>query len=153
MGSHDNNIYVYAVNEENSEKPYKLFCKLARHSSFITSLDWSLDGTYLRTTDGGHERLFFSIEKRAQDPHGDTTTADKEWASGSIKIGADRTGAKPKYCDKTHINDFDVSPDGSLLVSADDYGLVNVFEYPVPEGRDGSGARSYAGHSEHVVRV
>jgi len=46
-----------------------------------------------------------------------------------------------------------LSPDGTLLVSCDDFGLVNVFNYPVKEDAKGAGARSYAGHSEHVVRA
>lgn len=42
------------------------------------------------------------------------------------------------------------SPDCSLLVSCDDWGLVNVFNYPVLE--NSHAANSYTGHSEHVVR-
>lgn len=76
-----------------------------------------------------------------------------EWATHHIKIGKDRDGCRPAYVDKTHINDFSLSPCGKYIISADDFGLVNIFNYPVPEDAKGKGARSYIGHSEHVVRA
>jgi WD40 repeat protein len=60
VGSHCDNIFVYTVSAEG----YKLFCKFSRHSSFITSMDWSLDGSYIRSTDGAHELLFYSLETK-----------------------------------------------------------------------------------------
>ena len=44
-----------------------------------------------------------------------------------------------------------MSPDGVLLLTGDDYGLVNVFNYPVEHTP--SISRSYSAHSEHVVRI
>lgn len=43
-----------------------------------------------------------------------------------------------------------VSPDRTLVVSCDDWGLVNMFNYPLLDNTHAS--RSYSGHSEHVVR-
>jgi len=60
VGSHCDNIFIYTVSEEG----YKLYCKFSRHSSFITSLDWSLDGAYIRSTDGAHELLYYSLETK-----------------------------------------------------------------------------------------
>ena len=37
-----------------------------------------------------------------------------------------------------------------FMLSGDDFGLVNVFNWPNPETKS---SRSYAAHSEHVVRV
>jgi hypothetical protein len=37
-----------------------------------------------------------------------------------------------------------------LLVSSDDFGLVNIYNYPVINHEHQG--RSYAGHSEHVLR-
>jgi len=36
-------------------------------------------------------------------------------------------------------------------VTATEYGLINVFNYPVEHA--GQGSRSYAGHSEYALRV
>lgn len=60
VGSHDDNICIYQITADG----YKLYCKFSRHSSFITSLDWSLDGSYIRSTDGAHELLFYSLETK-----------------------------------------------------------------------------------------
>lgn len=43
VGSHDNNIYVY------SSADYSKLGTLKAHNSFIVSVDWSSDGTYLRS--------------------------------------------------------------------------------------------------------
>ena len=53
VGSHDNNIYVY------DSSSYSLLGKCTKHNSFIVSVDWSLDGQYLRSVCGAHELLFF----------------------------------------------------------------------------------------------
>jgi WD40 repeat protein len=53
VGSHDNNIYVYETTG------YKLLGKCTKHNSFITSVDWSKDGKYIRSVCGAYELLFF----------------------------------------------------------------------------------------------
>jgi WD40 repeat protein len=40
---------------------------------------------------------------------------------------------------------------GATMVTGDDFGLVNVYNYPVEHATDAS--RSFSAHSEHVVRV
>lgn len=41
VGSHDNFIYIYKTVASGKYKPHG---KLVGHSSFITGLDWSVDG-------------------------------------------------------------------------------------------------------------
>ena len=36
------------------------------------------------------------------------------------------------------------------MLTGDDFGLVNVFKWPAPQCAE---SRSYAAHSEHVVRL
>lgn len=148
VGSHDDHLYLYSIDAEAHE--YKELCKVKRHSSFINALDWSLDSKHVRTSSGDHEVLYFDVEQKAYDAHGSETAKDIDWASNSIKYGVDRAGIQPTDCDKTHINDVCSTKDASLMLTADDYGLVNVFNYPNPRIED---SRSFAGHSEHVVRV
>ena len=64
VGSHDNKIYVYDA--EN----YNLVYKCEGCSSFIVSVDWTSDGSYIRTVSGAHELLFFFGENGKQDPSG-----------------------------------------------------------------------------------
>jgi len=54
VGSHDNNVYVYSTDS------YKLLGTCKRNNSFITSVDWSADGSYIRTVSGSYELLFFN---------------------------------------------------------------------------------------------
>ena len=74
-----------------------------------------------------------------------------QWATGTVKMGWDINGIHPSGEDGTHINGVCVSPDKTLVASADDFGLLNIFNYPALS-MDHQ-ARSYSGHSEHVVRA
>lgn len=73
------------------------------------------------------------------------------WASQTCKIGWDVEGIYPSGEDGSHINGVDVSRDHRLLATADDFGLLNIYRYPCVSLKHK--ARSYAGHSEHVVRA
>lgn len=56
IGSHDNNIYVYSVSENG--RKYQKQGKCVGHSSFITHVDWSVDGNYLQSNSGDYEILY-----------------------------------------------------------------------------------------------
>ena len=79
-----------------------------------------------------------------------TNTKDLQWASYSSKIGWDVEGIYPSGEDGSHINGVAASQDMKLLATADDFGLVNIYRYPCLSLKHK--ARSYCGHSEHVVR-
>lgn len=146
--SHDNKLYVYSIDEEGTYTLYKSF---AKHNSFITSFDWSSDSTYIRTVCGAYEKLYFNIPDKTQDSAGLTNTKDKEWATVTVKLGWDVQGIHPASEDGTHINGVVVSDDRSLLVATDDWGLVNIYNYPVTDYSHQP--KSLSGHSEHVVRA
>lgn len=144
VGSHDNNVYIYDA------ETYEKLGKCKGHNSFIVSVDWSEDNSYLRTVCGAHELLFFTAEDYKQDPSGATNTKGIRWATSSAKYGWLVTGIFPAGTDGTHINHVDFSDDGQLIVTGDDYGLVNVWRNPA---RAGARPVSLRGHSEHVVRT
>jgi WD40 repeat protein len=144
VGSHDNNIYIY------NSSDYSLIGKCSKHNSFIVSVDWSLDSSYIRSVCGAHELLFFRVPDCNQDPNGASNTVSTEWATSSAKFGWLVDGVFPSGTDGTHVNNVAFSKDSTLIVVADDYGLVNVFRNPC---RVGHKPVSFRGHSEHVVRV
>lgn len=144
VGSHDNNIYIY------DSSAYNLLNKATKHNSFIVSVDWSLDGKYLRSVCGAHELLFFTAEDGNQDPSGASNTKGTEWATCHAKYGWLVEGIFPSGTDGTHINTVDFSSDKSLIATGDDWGLVNVFRNPC---RAGGKPICLRGHSEHVVNV
>lgn len=144
VGSHDNNIYVYDA------ESYELLGTCKAHNSFIVSVDWSEDSSYLRSVCGAHELLFFKTDDYSQDPSGASNTTGIKWANNHAKYGWLVTGIFPSGTDGTHINDVDFSNDGQLIATGDDYGLVNVWRNPA---RSGAKPISLRGHSEHVVRT
>lgn len=97
-----------------------------------------------------YELLFFTIPDCAQDGSGASNTQAVAWASHHCKFGWCVDGIFPKETSGDHINGVDMSEDGSLIATGDDFGLVNIFRNPV---RHRVAPRSYRGHSEHVVRV
>jgi len=56
VGSHDNNIYLYKV-----EDTYAHIGTGEAHKSFVVSLDWSADSSFIRSVCGAHELLFFTV--------------------------------------------------------------------------------------------
>lgn len=144
VGSHDNNIYVYSVPD------YKLIFKCTKHNSFITSVDWSADGNFIRSVCGAYELLFFDGNTGQQDVNGPSNTVSTVWATNNAKFGWLVDGIFPSGTDGSHINYVDFSHDGNLIATGDDYGLVNIFRNPC---RKGHKPVSLRGHSEHVVRV
>lgn len=146
VGSHDNFIYLYNVGEEK----YTPYCKLRGHSSYITALDWSLDGDMIRSSCGAYELLFFNVDSKKQDPSGASNTKDYEWTGHTVKFGWYVDGIYPPGTDGSHINIVEMSRDKTVIATGDDYGLVNLYRSPC---REGSLAKSYRGHSEHVTNV
>jgi WD40 repeat protein len=71
VGSHDNSIYVYDVKND-----YSLYYKCSKHNSFVTSLDWSQDSTYIRSVCGAYEKLYFNIKDKQFDSYGLSNTKD-----------------------------------------------------------------------------
>lgn len=145
VGSHDNTVYIYDV-----QNNYSLYAKFSKHNSFVTSIDWSIDSTYVRTVCGAYEKLYYNVKNKEFDSYGLTNTKDFKWASYSAKIGWDVEGIYPSGEDGSHINGVDATKDMKLLATADDFGLVNIYRYPCVSLKHK--ARSYCGHSEHVVR-
>lgn len=144
-GSHDNNIYIYNVDED-----YKLKCTLKAHNSYITSVDWSEDSSTIKSVCGAYELLFFDVASGTQDQGGASATVDTVWATNTSKFGWCQDGIFPGNTDGTHVNHVWFSDDNTLVLTADDYGLVNVYRNPIRKGHQ---PKSYRAHSEHVVRV
>lgn len=145
VGSHDNNIYIYDV-----ENGYNLVGTLKAHNSYITNLDWAVDGSYIRSNCGAYELLFFKMDDCSQDPSGRSNTTGVTWATETAKFSWNVEGIFPSGTDGTHINGVNGSKNGMLIACGDDYGLVQVYRNPA---REGAQPRSLRGHSEHVTRV
>ena len=101
VGSHDNIVYVYKISEAGAYSLYKSF---AKHTSYVTALDWSLDSSYIRSNCGSYEKLYFNIADKQHDSAGMMNCKDKEWATTSVKLGWDVQGIHPGSEDGSHVN-------------------------------------------------
>jgi WD40 repeat protein len=75
IGSDDNKIYVYSVNEG-----YALSAVISQHQAYILSFDFSDDSLWLRSNCGGHELCYFETETGLYIPAA-ARLRDVTWAS------------------------------------------------------------------------
>ncbi|KAJ8399479.1 hypothetical protein AAFF_G00411910 [Aldrovandia affinis] len=148
IGSHDNYIYIYAVDE--SGRKYSRVGKCSGHSSFITHMDWSVDSQYLMSNSGDYEILYWipSVCKQVVSVE---TTRDIVWVTCTCTLGFHVFGLWPEGSDGTDINAVCRSNEKRLLVTGDDFGKVHLFAYPCSQFRAPS--HMYGGHSSHVTNV
>lgn len=142
--SHDNNIYIYRTSN------YSLQSVCKGHTSYITSVDFSQDSSYIQTACGAYDYLFFNVKTGEQMKSGGSMFRDEKWATFSSKLGWWVQGIFPSGVDGTHVNGVERSNDERVIVVADDWGLVNLYRNPA---LDGARPKSFMGHSEHVVRA
>ncbi|KAM4662153.1 echinoderm microtubule-associated protein-like 1 isoform 11-T11 [Discoglossus pictus] len=148
IGSHDNYIYIYAVNE--SGRKYSRIGKCSGHSSFITHLDWSVNSQYLMSNSGDYEILYW-IPTACKQVVSVETTRDIEWSTYTCTLGFQVFGVWPEGSDGTDLNAICRSTDKKLLATGDDFGKVHLFSYPCSQFR--ASGHVYSGHSSHVTNV
>lgn len=152
VGTHGSSIVLIDV-----DKGHKVGGVIKAHNSFLTHLDWSVDGTKLQSTCGAYELLFHDINqdnlsKSQHNPRGVDQFRDTEWASQTCIFGYPVQGIFDPSQDGTDINSVHRSPDGTLCVTGDDYGFVNLFRYPVNH-EEGHKSKQFEAHSSHVPTV
>ena len=76
---------------------------------------------------------------------------DVKWATWTCPLGLPVQGVYPKMSDGSDIHAAHRSPDGRLLVSADEFRKVNLFRHPC--GPAAAAPRAAAGHAAHVPLV
>lgn len=95
------------------------------------AFDWSADSTYLRSNGSDRELLFWcGAAGWTLDENGKYNTVGTEWATQSVKFAWHTTGITPKGEDIMFNNSVAVSEDQALVVTANDWGLLNIFRNP-----------------------
>eukprot|EP01040_Poterioochromonas_malhamensis_P009806 gene9806-10650_t len=147
VGSRDNSIYLYSVPQQ-----YRRKAKFSKHNAGINQLDFTADGKFLQSCCSGYEILFSDAISGAQVPDGTTKLLGKDWATWSMTLGWPVIGIWSGNMDGTDVNNVDRSPSGKFLATCDDFGKVNLFNWPAISDK-GSQHTSFLGHSSHVTNV
>ena len=154
VGSHDNKIYLYNARGNR----FTPTVQLVKHNSYITHLDFSADSTVVQSNCGGYELLFCeyaAVGVRCvyacrwsmlltmlvacvctdnsatgeQITHA-SSLRDKEWATWTCVLGWPVQGIWPAEANGTDIHAVDRSHSGAFLATVDNFGKVNVYNYP-----------------------
>jgi WD40 repeat protein len=128
VGSHDNIVYLYDARGGR----FTLRGRCTAHQSYITHFDFARDGTYLQSNCGAYELLFFNAGTGEQVPAA-SSLRDVDWATWTCVLGWPVQGIWPKEADGTDINSVDRSHSQKYLATSDDFGRVNIFNYPCLE--------------------
>jgi len=150
VGSHDNYVDVYDCRNR-----YELVGVCKGHSSFITHMGWSKDGSTLFTNSGDYEILYWHMPKGVQIVRS-SECKDVAWDGWTGVLGFQATGVWYKGSDGTDVNSCEVTVvrgdagrEERVIATGDDRGVVSLFKAPALGGR----ALTYGGHSSHVTNV
>uniref|UniRef100_A0A7N4V355 EMAP like 3 n=1 Tax=Sarcophilus harrisii TaxID=9305 RepID=A0A7N4V355_SARHA len=85
IGSHDNMIYIYSVSSDGAK--CNRFGRCVGHSSFITHLDWSKDGSFIMSNSGDYEILYWDVAGGCKLLRNRYESRDREWATYTCVLG------------------------------------------------------------------
>lgn len=149
--SHNNRVFLFKYGEFTDYVTY-----FGKSSSFITHLDFSLDGKNVRTNDGASELLYYNLDNPGDnDKYGASAHKDTHWQTNTCVLAFDVMGMWQSGMDKTDINKCGTNNKGapSLLAAADDRGKVCVYNYPCYDFGKNAPHLTLWGHSSHVANV
>lgn len=134
---------------------YKYYASLKAHNAAVTHLDWSADSKYVQSVCRAYELLFHNVDEKDSAKCAQITAIaglkDVAWATQTCIFGWPVQGIFSPSMDGTDVNYCDRNNAGTLMVTGDDFGKVNLFRYPV--AKQGNKAKAYGGHSAHVTRT
>lgn len=139
-------IFLYSA-----DKNFKPLRKLKGHSSTILHIDFSMDGTIIKSVCQAYEILFFSINSSKNIGSGASDNKDEIWFTNTARLGWHQQGIWPPCADGSDINSLDRHPNMKVQATADDFGFVKLFRYPCPKEK--ANFKKYNGHSAHVTKV
>eukprot|EP01039_Chlorochromonas_danica_P000794 gene794-862_t len=153
VGCKDNLIHLIS-----NSSGYRQLGACRGHSSQIRCVDFSIDGSMLRSCDASKELLFWDIEscQRITQP---TLFRNQQWYSNSCIYGWGLQGIFNRWNgDKSlppdgEINCVTRSPDGSIVIAAGsniNRSAIKAFDYPVLMSAQPT---QYGGHSSPVLDV
>ena len=90
-----NYIDIFSTEDPDASK-WKKVKTLEGHTSFVTGLDWDVDGSIIKSTNGNPELLYHDTKgDKNSIPSGATSFSDTEWATFSTIVGWPVQGEAP----------------------------------------------------------
>ena len=155
VGSHDNKIYLYDVDRESGTTKKVGVC--AKHNSYITHVDFTKDETALMSTCGAYELLWFSTRGKQmgsktemQQIPSATSMRDQKYSPFTCTLGWPVQGIFPDGADGTDVNAVCIDDQNKWVISGDDNGKVNLFNFPCLSDAE---CVEGIGHSSHVTNI
>jgi len=148
IGSHDGSIHLYAV-EENGRK-YSRFGRCSGHSGYVSHVDWSSCGNYLRSNGGSNEIGYWEA-KTGKPIQSVAEIRGIQWATDSCTLSFQVAGQWPENADGGEIASCDRNRGANLLASSDQFGNVKLFQYPCAQPKSEFNLGS--GHCGNVSSV
>ena len=153
VGSWDNKIYLYDVDESNLQ--VSLSSVIDQHNSYITHLDFSADSKHLQANCGAYELRFYEVSTGL---HISSTSRLKDvvWQSQTCTLGWHVQSIWSPYDDGHEVCTADCTlssdeTDSSVIVSGDNFGKLKLFQYPCTSSYAQS--KEYWGHCGHVAKA
>uniref|UniRef100_S4RMD1 EML-like second beta-propeller domain-containing protein n=1 Tax=Petromyzon marinus TaxID=7757 RepID=S4RMD1_PETMA len=145
VASHDGFVDVYRVLSSKRVGT----CKGA--SGCVTHLDWDTKGKLIQVNTSAREQLFYEAPRGKRQNIHPHEAERLEFASWTCVLGPTCEGVWAAHSDGADVNAASLSRDRSILATADDFGFIKLFQYPVK----GAYARckQYVGHSGQVANV
>lgn len=132
-----------------NDKLVKLSLINAGLTSALTHLDWSIDSSLVSINSEAYELKFTSVDAKKNVPS--SSVKDVKWSSYTCAFGWSVQYIWPDCADGSDINSVHKAHNSNLLATADDFGKINLFRWPVVVEKQSS--KSYTGHSAHVTKV
>ena len=120
------------------------------HTSFVSSLDWSIDSQHLRSNSVDHELLFWNagVCRALRDVE---AIRELTWASHDCPISWGTLGVWGESPDAPDVASTCRNHDRELLAAGDSAGRVRLYTFPASQPK--SLCHSHSGHSSGVTRV
>ncbi|CAG9325772.1 unnamed protein product [Blepharisma stoltei] len=147
FGAHGGASKVEIMGIQNG-KLVKMYAINAGLTSALTHLDWSIDASLVAVNSQAYELKFVNVDGKIN--VSSSSVKNVEWYSWTCVLGWSVQYIWPEGADGTDINSCHRSHNLSVLATADDFGKVNLFRYPVAVKKQA--CKSYTGHSSHVTK-
>ncbi|CUG89314.1 Hypothetical protein, putative [Bodo saltans] len=131
VGTADNVIQLYDA----SSSSFELGGKLSGCGGVPLSIDFSADGKLIQVSDQMYETIYFDIRNMTLLNDADARVASNvAWVTFSSLLGWSVQGIWPQGSELNDVTSVSRSADGVVLATAEESGLVKLFQFPCVGG-------------------